>query len=99
MRAENSWVIGRRSMPLGLESVNGMIGDVLSLSPIDFWPIQNTSSFELLPGAVEVSPYDPSFHQNYREVGPFPGTEGTLSNKEIMTRLYKAVGSSLTPIL
>lgn len=99
MRAENSWVIGRRSMPLGLETVNGLIGDVLSLSPIDFWPIQNTSSFELLPGATEVSPYDPTFHQHYREAGPFPGTEGALSNKEIMTRLYKAVGSSLTPIL
>ena len=99
MRAENSWVIARRAMPLGLESVNGLIGGVLSLSPIDFWPIQNTSSFELIPGATEVPPYDPAFHQNYREVGPFPGTEGTLTNKEIMTRLYKAVGSSLTPIL
>lgn len=99
MRAANSWVIARRSMPLGLESVNGLIGGVLSLGPIDFWPIQNTSSFELIPGATEVSPYDPGFHRNYYEVGPFPGTEGTLTNKEIMTRLYKAVGSSLTPIL
>lgn len=99
MRAENSWVIGRRIMPLGLETVNGLIGDALSLSPIDFWPIQNTSSFELIPGTTEVSPYDPDFHQHYREAGPFPGSEGALSNKEIMTRLYKAVGSSLTPIL
>ena len=99
MRAENSWVIARRAMPLGLEAVNGLIGGVVSLSPIDFWPIQNTSSFELISGATEMPPYDPAFHQNYREVGPFPGTEGTLSNKEIMTRLYKAVGSSLTPIM
>ncbi len=99
MRAENSWVIARRTLPLGLESVNGLMGDLVSLSPIDFWPVQNTSSFELKPGAVEVSPYDPTFQQNYREVGPFPGNEGVLSNKEIMTRLYKAVGSTLTPIL
>jgi len=84
---------------LGLETVNGLIGDVLSLGPVDFWPVQNTSSFELISGATEVSPYDPAFHQHYREVGPFPGTEGTLSNKEIMTRLYKAMGSSLTPIM
>jgi hypothetical protein len=76
-----------------------MIGGVLSLGPIDFWPIQNTSSFELMPGAAEVSPYDPDFHRHYREVGPFPGAEGLLSNKEIMTRLYKVVGSTLTPIL
>lgn len=99
MRAENSWAIARRSMPLGLNTVNGLIGDVLSLSPVDFWPIQNTSSFELLPGAMELSPYDPEFHRHYREVGPFPGNDGKLTNKEILTRLYKAVGSSLTPIL
>jgi len=99
MRPENSWVIGRRSMPLGLETVNGLIGGVMSLSPIDLWPIQNTSSFELIPGATELPPDDPAFHKNYREVGPFPGTEGKLSNKEIMTRLYKAVGSTLTPIM
>ena len=99
MRAENSWVIGRRAMPLGLETVNGMIGDLISLGPIDFWPIQNTSSFELNPGAAEVSPDDPNFHLNYREVGPFPGNDGKLTNKEIMTRLYKVVGSTLTPIM
>ncbi len=99
MRPENSWVIARRALPLGLEAVNGMIGGVMSLSPIDLWPIQNTSSFELIPGAIEVPPDDPAFHQHYREVGSFPGTDGLLSNKEIMTRLYKAVGSTLTPIM
>ena len=30
---------------------------------------------------------------------PLPGTEGQLSTKEILTRLYKAVGAPLTPIL
>jgi len=99
MRPENSWVIGRRALPLGLDVVNGLIGGVLSLGPLDVWPIQNTSSFELRPGATEVTPGHPDFHKNYREVGPFPGTEGTLSTKEILTRLYKAVGAPLTPIL
>lgn len=99
MRAENSWVIARRPLPLRLDSVNRLIGGVLSLSPIDVWPIQNTSSFELLPGGTELPPDDPSFHQHYREAGAFPGTDGRFSNKEILTRLYKAVGSPLTPIL
>jgi len=92
-------VIARRAMPLHLEAVNGLVGGALSLSPIDLWPIQNTSSFELLPGAAEVPPGDPAFHQNYREAGSFPGTEGFLTTKEIMTRLYKAVGTPLTPVL
>ncbi len=99
MRPENSWVIGRRALPLRLEAVNGLVDRVLSLGPIDLWPIQNTSSYELRPGAREVTPWHPAFHQNYREVGPFPGTDGMLSTKEILTRLYKAVGAPLTPIL
>jgi putative cardiolipin synthase len=99
MRAENSWVIARRDIPLKLDALNGLIDGILSLSPIDVWPIQNTSSFELRPGAVEVPPGDPAFHKNYREVGPFPGADRTLSNKEILTRLYKAIGAPLTPVL
>ena len=99
MRPENSWVIGRRTLPLKLEAVNGLIDNVLSLGPLDLWPIQNTSSFELRPGAKEVPPGHADFHRNFREVGPFPGTEGVFTTKEIMTRLYKAVGAPLTPIL
>lgn len=99
MRAENSWVIARRNLPLGLDALNNLIGGVLSLSPVDLWPIQNTSSFELRPGAAEVPPGDPTFYQNYREVGPFPGADEPLSNKEILTRLYKVFGAPLTPVL
>jgi phosphatidylserine/phosphatidylglycerophosphate/cardiolipin synthase-like enzyme len=99
MLPENSWVIARRVMPLGFETVNGLIGGIVALSPLDVWPIQNTSSFELRPGAQPVSPNDPAFHDRYREVGSFPGTEGMFTTKEILTRIYKAVGSPLTPIL
>jgi phosphatidylserine/phosphatidylglycerophosphate/cardiolipin synthase-like enzyme len=99
MRAENSWVIARRDIPLGLDAVNGLIGGLLGLGPVDLWPVQNTSSFELKAGAQEVPANDPLFYKNYREVGSFPGAEGMLSQKEILTRIYKAVGSPLTPIL
>jgi cardiolipin synthase C len=99
MGPQNSWVIARRSMPLGLEALNGLVDGVTSLGPIDLWPIQNTSSFELREGGHEVPPHDPHFHQNYREVGSFPGADGTASPKEIRTRIYKAVGSPLTPVL
>ncbi len=99
MRAENSWVIGRREMPLRLDVLNGVISELLSLSPIDVWPIQNTSSFELKAGAAEVGPDDPAFHECYRECGSFPGTEEPLTNKEILTRLFKAVGTPITPVL
>lgn len=99
MRADNSWVVGRRQMPLRLDILNSLIDGLLSVSPIDFWPVQNTASFELKPGGREVSPEAPDFYQHYRDVGPFPGSTETLSAKEILTRLYKAVGPPLTPIL
>lgn len=99
MRPENSWVIARRNLPLGLDAVNGLVDGVLSLSPVDLWPLQNTSSFELKPGVEEVPPGDPRFYDHHRDAGSFPGADGALSQKEILTRLYKAVGTALTPVL
>jgi cardiolipin synthase C len=99
LRPENSWVIARRRLPRGLEAVNGLIDGVMSLSPVDVWPVQNTSSFELKAGAPEVAPGHPAFHEHHRDVGSFPGADGALSTKEIITRLYKAVGTPLTPVL
>ncbi len=99
MRPENSWVIARRRLPLRLDVVNSLVDGVLSMSPLDLWPIQNTSSFDLKPGSGEVMPDDPAFYDRYKEVGSFPGAETPLSNKEILTRLYKAVGTPITPVL
>ena len=92
-------MIARRAIPLHLDALNGLVDGILTLGPIDAWPIQNTSSFELRPGAAEVPPGDPAFYRNYREAGSFPGTDGLLSTKEILKRLYKAVGAPLTPVL
>ncbi|AOS46470.1 Putative cardiolipin synthase YbhO [Lacunisphaera limnophila] len=99
LQPENSWVIARRRLPLRLDAVNGLIDGVMSLSPVDLWPVQNTSSFELKRGAPEVAPGHPDFYEHHRDVGSFPGAEGALSTKEILTRLYKAVGTPLTPVL
>jgi putative cardiolipin synthase len=99
LRSENSWVIARRRLPLGLDAVNALIDGVISLSPVDLWPLQNTSSFELRPGAADVPPGDPKFYDHHRDVGSFPGADSALSTKEILTRLYKAVGTPLTPVL
>lgn len=95
----NSWVIARRELPLRLDLLNGLVDGVLSLSPVDVWPIQNTSSYELKSGAEEVPPGHPDFYRRHQDAGSFPGSDGVLSPKEIITRLYKAVGTPLTPVL
>lgn len=99
MRAENSWVVAKRQLPLRLDLLNSLIDGLLSVSPIDFWPVQNTTSFELKPDGQEVSPGHADFYRHYRDAGSFPGSTETISPKEILTRLYKAVGPPLTPIL
>jgi len=99
MAPRNSWVIAKREFPLGLRAVNSLIDGTLSLSPIDVWPIQNSSSFELRPGAEAVPRGHPEFYSRYREVGDFPGADATLTSKGILTRFYKAVGAVFTPIM
>ncbi|OGV73672.1 MAG: hypothetical protein A3K19_28220 [Lentisphaerae bacterium RIFOXYB12_FULL_65_16] len=97
--ARNSWVLAKRQVPLHLDVVNRLVDGLSNLTPVDAWPLQNTTSFELLPGAAEVAPGHPDFYRNYREAGDFPGADGALSHKEIVTRLYKAVGPVLTPMM
>jgi phosphatidylserine/phosphatidylglycerophosphate/cardiolipin synthase-like enzyme len=99
MSGRNSWVIGKRAIPLHLAKVNALFDGISGLLPIDLWPIQNTTSFEWVPEGPEVRPGHPDFQRRYREAGDFPGAVGMLSRKEIVTRLYKAVGPVLTPML
>jgi phosphatidylserine/phosphatidylglycerophosphate/cardiolipin synthase-like enzyme len=99
MSGRNSWVIGRRAIPLHLDKVNAVFDGLLGALPIDLWPLQNTTSFAWVPGSPEVRPGHPDFHRCYREAGDFPGADGVLSRKEIVTRIYKAVAPVLTPML
>jgi phosphatidylserine/phosphatidylglycerophosphate/cardiolipin synthase-like enzyme len=97
--AGNSWTIAKRALPLQLDKVNRVVDEVLGLLPIDMWPLQNTTSYELVPGKTEAPPSHPDFLRNYRAAGDFPGAPPGLSTKEIMTRLYKAVGPLVTPMI
>jgi putative cardiolipin synthase len=97
--ARNSWTIARRQIPLHMDKVNRVLDELLGRAPVDLWPFQNTTSFELVPGRTAVPPGHPDFYTNYREAGDFPGADPGLSTKEIMTRLYKAVGVVLTPMI
>jgi len=96
---ENSWVIAKRQMPLSTDKLNGLVEGLMHLSPVDLWPIRNTSSFELLPGRSVVPTNHPDFYRNYQDTGSFPGAPAGLSAKEITTRLYKALGPLAVSVL
>jgi phosphatidylserine/phosphatidylglycerophosphate/cardiolipin synthase-like enzyme len=99
MSGRNSWVIGRRPLPLFLDEMNALIDGVFGSLPIDFWPLQNTTSYAWVAGHPEVPPNHPEFHRYYKEAGDFPGAEGYMTRKEVITRLFKAVTPVLAPML
>ncbi len=98
-KPQNSWVIAKVEMPLQLGKVNFLMQGISGLSPIDLWPIRNTSSFALIPEKEPLPPNHPEFYNHYNNVGCFPGAPATLSKKEISTRIYKAIGGLATPLL
>ncbi|MFO7976901.1 MAG: phospholipase D family protein [Candidatus Hydrogenedentota bacterium] len=95
-RPSCSWVIAKRQIPLS--EVNYLLEGLSGLSPIDLWPLRNTTSFELRPGMEPVEPGHEDFYEHYSDAGSFPGSEG-ISTKQIVTRIYKVLGSLAVPIL
>jgi len=96
MGAGNSWVIAKHRYVLGF--LNRPLEALSSALPVDPWPIRNTGGYELKPGAIEVSPKDPAFYDNYVDIGSFPGTT-PLEQRRIITSIIKTFGMAATPLL
>jgi len=99
MAPDNSWVIAKKEVPLSLDKVNALFERVSSATPLDLWPIRNTSSFELRPGKEPVPPGHPDFYKHYQDAGSFPGDDSILSPKAAQTRMLKIINNLATPIL
>jgi len=95
----NSWVIARKEFPLALERINHLVEGLFQQSPVDLWPLRNSSSFELRDGRHPVPIGHPDFYQNYKDVGSFPGADNPMSTKEMTIRIYKSVGGAALPLL
>jgi len=95
-RPENSWVIARKEFALA--DINFLFEGLFGLSPVDLWPIRNTTSFELLPGMEPVPTDHPDFYTNYQDVGAFPGAEPG-SVKQLQTSLFKMFNTLAIPML
>jgi putative cardiolipin synthase len=94
----NSWTVGvRRKIPV-LAQLSGMVENISSRLPfLNVWPFRYATSFELKSGGTEVPFYDKKFHDNYRSVGQFPGSN--VSEKAMKTRLTKAFFGPAEPII
>ena len=95
----NSWVIAKKAIPLSFEKVNALLEWTSAGSPVDLWPVRNTSSFELRPDCDPVPPDDPAFYARYEDVGPFPGDDSVLSPKAAQTWIWKILNGLAAPML
>jgi len=98
MSPRNSYLIGKRQLIPGIDTINKVIHEFSENLPVDFWPVRYATSFDLLEGAKPVPPGHPDFYENWRDAGSFP-LLGLLGDKAIFTALFKTIGGALLPVL
>jgi phosphatidylserine/phosphatidylglycerophosphate/cardiolipin synthase-like enzyme len=100
MEPQNSWIIGKKKIPLGLTMPNAVVGEFSSLIPLmDPWPIRYATSFELIEGKQFVELGHKDFYDNYRDVGSFPQVNEMGGNKAIGASTVKGFLSFVKPLL
>ena len=100
MEPQNSWVIGKKKIPLRLTTPNAVLLEFSSLIPLlDPWPFQNIASFELIEGKQFVELDHKDFYDNYRDVGSFPQVNDTRGTKAIGAFMVKGFFSFVKLLL
>ncbi len=101
MEPENSWVIARRDRPPVFSGLDYSLAKVSERLPVfDLWPTRYATSYDFRPGPdcpQPLPPDDPGFRACYEPVGDFP--EVNIGLRSILTRIFTAFGSGLSPIL
>lgn len=100
MEPQNSWVIGKKKIPLGLGAPNAVFQELSSLLPLlDPWPLRYASSFELIEGKQFVELDHKDFYDNYRDVGSFPQVNEKSASKTLGAWMVKGFFSFVKPLL
>jgi len=100
MEPQNSWVIGKRKIPLGLGTPNAIFEELSALLPLlDPWPYKYATSFELIDGKQFVELNHKDFYDNYRDVGSFPQVNESSGSKAIGAWMVKGFFSFVKPLL
>jgi len=101
MEPENSWVIARRDRPMVFSGLDYSLAKVSERLPVfDLWPTRYATSYDFRPGPdcpAPLPPDHPGFRACYEPVGDFP--EVNIGFRSLLTRIFTAFGSGLSPIL
>ena len=99
MSASNSWAIAPRALLKDISDIHMYSKEITDLSPVDLTLLSATSAFELKPGFKEVPKENPNFYRNYRDIGSFPGSPSTLTDRELKARFLKFSTRLFDPLL
>jgi phosphatidylserine/phosphatidylglycerophosphate/cardiolipin synthase-like enzyme len=100
MAPQNSWIIAKKKMPLGLNHPNAFFVTLSDRFPfLDPWPFRNTASFELIEGKTPVDVTHKDFYNSYRDVGSFPQTDEHSGDKVLGAVGTKTFLSFVKPLL
>ena len=95
----NSYLIGSRKKRPVLSAINKLLNLISEKIPFwDPWPIRSHTSYRLRAGKESVPEGHPGFFSNWEDVGNFPGLN-LWAKKQISTRIFKATGMILKPLL
>ena len=96
---ENSYLIGNRKKRPVLSAINKLLNLISEKIPFwDPWPIRSHTSYQLRAEKETVPEGHPLFFRNWEDVGNFPGLN-LWAKKQISTRIFKATGMILKPLL
>ena len=96
---ENSYLIGSRKKRPVLSAINKLLNLISEKIPLwDPWPIRSHTSYRLRAEKEGVPEGHPGFFSNWEDVGNFPGLN-LWAKKHISTRIFKATGMILKPLL
>lgn len=96
---KNSYLIGGRKKKPILSTLNKLFNLISEKIPFwDPWPIRAHTSYRLRQGKEPVPEGHHIFFKNWEDVGNFPGLS-IWAKKQISTRIFKATGMFLKPLL
>ena len=96
---QNSYLIGSRKKRPILSAINKLLNLISEKIPFwDPWPIRSHTSYRLRAEKEIVPEGHPGFFKNWEDVGNFPGLD-LWAKKQISTRIFKATGMILKPLL
>jgi putative cardiolipin synthase len=95
---QNAWTVSKAPTRAVISYFSGFIGAISTALPVfDVWPYRYTTNYALNEGYKPLPPRDPTFQDNYTDVGYFP--EVPDSSIVIQTRLMKAFGGWARPMM